>query len=158
MPRPPIGVLLAGGGSPIDLDGSFFAQLAIFFAAFLILKQLVFRPVMALFDAREAAMEGAKADAEKIEGQSDETRDHLEAKLQEVRLAAGADRDRLRSEAQALARKLGDSARRESVATMEAARQRLGQEAEQARTRSLAQVPQIANRIADQLLGKGGAA
>ena len=64
MPRPPIGVLLAGGGSPIDLDGSFFAQLAIFFAAFLILQHLVFRPVTALFDAREAAMEGAKADAE----------------------------------------------------------------------------------------------
>ena len=157
MPRPPIGVLLAGGGSPIDLDGSFFVQLAIFFAAFFILKQLVFRPVMDLFDAREAAMDGAKTDAEKIEADSDAKRDHLESELRRVRAAAGADRDRLRNEAQGLARELSESARREAAATVEAARERLGREAEQARTRALAQVPQLANDIAAQLLGKRAA-
>jgi F-type H+-transporting ATPase subunit b len=156
LPRPPIGVLLAGG-SPIDLDGSFFAQLAIFFVAFLILQHLVFRPVMQLFDARDGAMAGAKADADAMQRESEDKRIHLEAELQRVRQTAGADRERLRNEAQDLARKLADSARRESAATMEAARERLSREAEQARNRALAEAPQIAARIAERLLGRSAA-
>lgn len=153
MPRPPMGLLLSGG-SPIDLDGSFFVQLTIFFAAFLILQHLVFRPVLALLDARENAMAGAKAGADAMERESEGKRTHLESELQRVRQAASADRDRLRTEAQSLARKLAEAARRETAATMEAARERLGREAADVRARALAEAPALAARIAERLLGR----
>ena len=91
----PMGVLLAGG-SPIDLDGSFFVQLGIFFVAFLILRALVFKPVMELFDARTAAMSGSKELAEKMSGEADATREGFEAQLRSVRAKANEERDKKR--------------------------------------------------------------
>ena len=99
------GVLLSSG-SPIDLDGTFFLQVGIFFVAFFILKSLVFRPVVELFDARDAAMSGAKRDAETMNVDAEHKREHLETELRRVRQVSTEHRDRLRAEAQTLARKL----------------------------------------------------
>src|SRR5688500_3063399 len=66
----PMGVMLSGG-SPVDLDGSLFVQLGIFFIAFFILRSLVFRPVMELFDARTAAMEGSREEAKRLETEAE---------------------------------------------------------------------------------------
>src|SRR5215510_11102858 len=78
-----LGVLLAGG-SVIDLDASLFIQMAIFFTAFFILKGLVFRPVMTLFDARDKAIEGARAEAKQMETEALEKREHFESELRRV--------------------------------------------------------------------------
>src|SRR5947207_11831171 len=78
---------LRGGaqGSPIDLDGSFFIQLAIFFLAFLILRALVFRPVMDLFDARAKAIVGSREQAAHMEREAERERSQLESELRRVR-------------------------------------------------------------------------
>jgi F-type H+-transporting ATPase subunit b len=146
-------VFLAGG-SPIDLDGSFFFQLAVFFAAFFILKHLVFGPVLALFDARERAITGAKEDAETMTRDAEDKRTHLESELARVRHAATAQRDKLRTEAQDLARKLSDTARAETAQALASARAQLEREAKNARERSLAEVPDLARKIADKLLAR----
>lgn len=148
-----MGVLLSGG-SPIDLDGSFFVQLAIFFAAFFILKNLVFGPVMALFDAREHAIAGSKRESESMTHDADEKRVHLEAELNRVRQSANAQRDKLRTDAQELAHQLSETARAETAATLASARAQLDREAQDARQRSLAGVPDLARRIADRLLAR----
>jgi F-type H+-transporting ATPase subunit b len=147
-------VLLLSGGSPIDLDGSFFIQLAIFFTAFFILKGLVFRPVLDLFDAREQAMEGSRRQAAEMEQDADRKRDQLESELRSVRQKASEDRDRRRTEAQKLARELTDKARRENAATLSAAKAQLEVEGKDARTRALAEVSGLARQIAEKLLGR----
>jgi F-type H+-transporting ATPase subunit b len=148
-----MGIILSGG-SPIDLDGSFFFQLAIFFSAFFILKSLVFRPVMALFDAREQAIVGSKRESETMTRDADGKRTHLEGELNRVRQAANAQRDKLRTETQELARKVSESARIETAAALADARARLDREAQEARQRAGAQVPDLARRIADRLLAR----
>ena len=123
----PMGVLLSGG-SPIDLDGSFFV-------AFLILRSLVFKPVMELFDARDAAMSGSKELAEKMSGEADATRESFEAQLRNVRQKASEERDRKRGEAQQLARDLTSKARQHNTSQLTAAKARLDMEAREARTK-----------------------
>lgn len=149
----PMGVLLSGG-SPIDLDGSFFVQLAIFFVAFLILRSLVFKPVMELFDARDAAMSGSKELAEKMSGEADATRESFEAQLRNVRQKASEERDRKRGEAQQLARDLTSKARQHNTSQLTAAKARLDMEAREARTKAEAEVPELARQVSEKLLGR----
>jgi F-type H+-transporting ATPase subunit b len=149
----PFGVLLAGG-SPIDLDASFFIQLAIFFVAFFILRGLVFGPVMKLFDEREQAMQGSRKQAEQMEREADQTREKFEAELRRVRQQATEDRDKQRSQAQQLARELTEKARRENTATLSSAKAQLELEAKDARKRTIADVPALARQIAEKLLGR----
>ncbi len=148
----PLAVMLAE--SPIDLDASFFVQLAIFFTAFFILRSLVFRPVMGLFDAREQAMEGSRKQAEQMEREAEQTRASFEAELRRVRQQANEDRDKLRGQAQQLARELTEKARSEHSAMIVSAKVRLDREAGEARTNTQAELPQLARQIAEKLLGR----
>jgi F-type H+-transporting ATPase subunit b len=148
-----LGVLLSGG-SVIDLDGTVFVQIGIFFVAFFILKSLVFKPVMDLFDARDAATSGAKEEARRMEEEAAQKRAHFEGELRKVRSAAGEDREKLRAEAQKLARGLTDKAREEAIATQKSAKERLDQEGSGVRDRALADVPALARQIATKLLGR----
>jgi F-type H+-transporting ATPase subunit b len=149
----PLGVLLSGE-SPIDIDGSFFVQLGILFVAFLILRALVFQPVMRLFDAREQAMEGSRREAGELEQKAEQTRDHFEHELRRVRHQANENRERLRGDAQRLARELTETARRENNATLLSAKAQLEAEAKDARKRAEVEVPALARQITTRLLGR----
>ena len=149
----PMGVLLSGG-SPIDLDGSFVVQLAIFFFAFFMLRSLVFKPVMDLFDAREKAIDGSRTDADRMEKDADDKREHFEGELRKVREQASQDRERLRLDAQQLARDLTEKARRESAATLSSAKAQRDLEAKDAREKATSEVPELANKIAEKLLSR----
>ncbi|MGD8861475.1 MAG: ATP synthase F0 subunit B [Myxococcales bacterium] len=148
-----MGVLLSGG-SPIDLDGSFIVQMVIFFIAFFILRSLVFQPVMALFDARDAAMDGSREEAERMEHEADEKRAHFEGELRKMRDQANAEREKLRLDAQKLARDLTEKARRENTATLSSAKAQLDLEGKDAREKATAEVPSLARKIAEQLLSR----
>lgn len=148
-----VGVFLSGG-SVIDLDGSIFVQLGIFFTAFFILKSLVFKPVMELFDARAAATVGSKEEALRMEEDAAQKRAHFEGELRKVRAAASEDREKLRHEAQKLARELTDKARFEATAAQKSAKARLDQEAAGVRERAMHDVPGLAREIAGKLLGR----
>ncbi|HEY2736499.1 MAG TPA: ATP synthase F0 subunit B [Polyangiales bacterium] len=148
-----LGVLLAGG-SVIDLDATLFVQMAIFFVAFFVLKTLVFTPVLKLFDAREKATEGARADAKRMETEATEKREHFEAELRKVSAAANEDREKQRSEAQRLARQLTEQARSQAHDTQKAARDRLDVEASAVRKQALATVPGLVREITSKLLGR----
>jgi F-type H+-transporting ATPase subunit b len=149
----PLGVMLAGG-SPVDLDGTFFVQLGIFFVAFLILRSLVFKPVMGLFDLREQAMEGSRQRAQQLEAEADAKREHFENQLRSVRQKANEDRERLQAQAQQLARELTEKARRENVAALSSARAQLDLESKATRQKAHAEVSMLARQIAEKLLGR----
>jgi F-type H+-transporting ATPase subunit b len=149
----PLGVMLAGG-SPVDLDGSIFVQLGIFFVAFFILRSLVFKPVMELFDAREQAIAGSRSLAQSLESDADAKREHFESQLHSVRQQASEDRQRLQTQAEQLARELTEKARRESAAALSSAKAQLDLESKTTRQKAQAEVPAIARQIAEKLLGR----
>lgn len=148
-----LGVLLSGG-SVIDLDASIFIQMGIFFVAFFILKALVFNPTMQLFDAREQAIDGAKAEAKRMQDEAVAKREHFEGELRRVSAAANEERENARLEAQKLARQLTEQARSQALATQKAAKDRLDSQAAEVRKSALAQVPAIARELTSKLLGR----
>jgi F-type H+-transporting ATPase subunit b len=149
-----VGVLLSGSGSVIDLDATMFVQMGIFFCAFLILKFLVFNPVMDIFDARSKAIEGAMAEAQRMESDAAGKRAHFEGELRKVSSAASEERDKQRSEATKLARELTEQARQQAQQMQKAAKEKLDNDAAVTRARTLAEVPALAKQIAEKLLGR----
>ena len=87
-------------GSPIlDVDATFFIYFGVFWLLFFMLRSLVFQPTMALFDQREKAIDGAKAEARKLEKTAEEKLEAFEGEMAKVRAEVGVERDKMRAEA-----------------------------------------------------------
>ncbi|MEM6954555.1 MAG: ATP synthase F0 subunit B [Myxococcota bacterium] len=143
-------VLLSG--SLIDLDGTVFIQLGLFFLAFLILRPLVFGPVVRLIEARETATEGAVEEAEAMTSEAKAAEEEFEAEMRRVRLAAGEERDRLREEGKKLEATLLAKVRSETAKQLEEADAQLQKEGRQVRQAMEKEAPILARQIADTLL------
>lgn len=148
-----LGVLLSGG-SIIDLDGTVFVQLAMFFIAFFALYVLVFKPMVALLDARDLAIEGAKDEAKHLDAEVLEKQASFEAQLKRVQSTSGEERERLRAEGQELERKLLETVRVETTQLLNDAKAQLDSESAAARSELTAQRPELARIIASRVLGR----
>lgn len=146
--------VLLEGGSIIDLDGTVFVQLGIFWILFAILYFLVFKPMMRLFEARETAIDGARVEARELEKKAKASGTEFDDELRKLKLAAGEERDRLRAEGMHLERALLERVRTETQQTLESARKKLDHEASTVRADSKTTIPQLARDIATQLLGR----
>jgi F-type H+-transporting ATPase subunit b len=144
-------------GASIDLDGSLLIQAVVFFLAFFLLRALVFRPLVALFDAREAAIDGAKREAKEIEGDADAKLKAFEGEMKKVKVEAAAERDALRADAARLERELLTKARTEADTTYDSAMQTLRAEGDRIRAEMKPRVPALAKEIADKILGRNAA-
>lgn len=145
---------LLSGGSIIDLDGTVFVQLAMFTIAFVVLYALVFKPMVALLEAREEAIDGARDEAKRLEVEVKEKQASFENELRKVRGASGEERDRLRAQGQDLERKLLETVRAETQATLDTAKAQLDVEAQTARQRLDASRGDLAREIASKVLGR----
>lgn len=149
----PLSALLSGS-SIIDLDGTIFVQTGLFFLAYFLLYILIFKPVMALLDAREDAIDGSRAQARQLESDLDSAREDYEAQLKKVRSAANAERDRLKAEGQKTERAVLDKVKGETQGLLASANTRLDTEAATARKELSAAVPALASDIAGKILGR----
>jgi F-type H+-transporting ATPase subunit b len=110
--------------------------------------------LLQLFDAREQAIDGAKAEAKRMQEEAVQKREHFEAELRRVSASANEEREKGRTEAQRLARQLTEQARSQALTTQKAAKDRLDVQAAEVRKNALAQVPVIARELTSKLLGR----
>lgn len=146
--------LVSSGGSVIDLDPTFLIQIGIFFATLLVLQRLVFRPLIALFDAREAGIEGARQQAQLLSKDADSKADVYDEQLRKIRLQAGEERDRLRADGQRLERTLLEKVRDQTQQLVRDAEARLDKEQQMARKELQASTPRLAQQIASKVIQK----
>lgn len=149
--------LLLTGGAIIDLDGTIVFQLITFVAVFLVLRFTVFKPMLALFDAREKAIDGAKQVAKSLETEADAALKSFEATVKEAKIEAALERDRLRADGLRLERELVTKARLDADKTLAEATQQMTDEAGAVRAGMKAAVPALAGQIAEKLLGRKAA-
>ena len=147
-------VLLSGGESPIDLDGTFFIQLVVFLIAFLVLRQLVFKPMMSLFAAREAAIEGSRQEAREMETDAKVKAAAFEEEMRKVKSQVADERDKVRGEAMKTEREILEKTRTETQRTLQEAEKRLADEATRVRAEMKGQTAVLAKQIATRLLGR----
>ena len=148
-----LGALLSGG-SIIDLDGTVFVQLGMFFVAFLVLHALVFKPMVAVLEAREQAIDGAKEEAKHLEQEVKDKQATFEAELRKVRGTAGEERERLRAEGLELERKLLETVRAETTTLVRDAGERLQTEARRVRAELGQGQAELAREIASKVIGR----
>src|SRR5258708_26165541 len=100
------GLLFAGmsseGGVTLDFDMTFVLQMVIFAVFVIIMKPLLFEPLMKLFEERERRTEGAKVLARRMDERAGELLRRYETELDAVRRPPAEERDKMRADAQRL--------------------------------------------------------
>src|SRR5205823_3611492 len=124
------------------------AQMVIFAAFILIVKPLLFDPLMKLFEERERRTEGAKVLARRMDARAGELLRRYEAELDAVRRVAAEERDKLRAEAQRLEAQILAEARADAAKLVEAGKKKLEVERKTLQAELSARAPQIARDIA----------
>ena len=145
---------LLSEGSIIDLDGTIWIQLALFAVAFLVFRPLIFRPMVALFEARENAIEGSKLEALRLQDEASAESEEFEVEMRRIRLQAGEERDRLRNEGKRLERTVLDRVREETGKQLAEADAKLAKEASRLRAEIDQSVPVLARQIASKMLNR----
>ena len=143
-------------GSPIELDFNNIVvfQVVIFVFLIVVLKPLLFDPMLKIFALREERTEGARDAARELEEQAGELLTRYEAELTRVNQAAAAERDRLRTETTKLEAQILNEARTAAGKIVEEGRKRIETEVNAIRFDLGKQSERLASDIASRVLGR----
>src|SRR5690349_18845017 len=132
----------------IDIDGTVFIQLALFFIVALIGSRLLFRPYLKMRDERSAGIEGARDEATRLSAEAEARLSHYEKQIEGARAKAQEERRRVRTEAATTQRETTDAARAKAAKAFDDAKARVTQQTEAARKDLLPRANQVAQDIA----------
>lgn len=138
----------------LDVDATLLIYVGVFFVLFFLLRSLVFRPTMELFDERERAIDGARVEARQLEGEAESKLASFEEQMAKMRAEATAERERLRAEGTRLERTLIEKVRAETDRMVRDAEKHMAEEAARVRADIAARTPVLAREIAAKLLGR----
>jgi F-type H+-transporting ATPase subunit b len=131
------------GGVTLDFDNTVIFQAALFVVLLLVLKPLLFDPMLRIFALREERTEGARAEARALQEQAGELLTRQERELDRVAQIAAEERERINAETARLhaeilnqarqsAQKILDDGRRQIKSEVDQIAFRLGQESQKA--------------------------
>jgi F-type H+-transporting ATPase subunit b len=148
--------LFAMSGGPIDLDfnNTVVYQVVIFVFLIVVLKPLLFDPMLKVFGLREERTEGARDAARELDEQAGELLTRYEAELARVSRAAAEERDRSRAETSKLETQILNEAREASAKIVEEGRRRIDTEVNAIRFELGKQSERLASDIATRVLGR----
>ncbi len=147
-------LFLSGADVNVDFDLSFVAQIALFGLFIVVLKPVLFDPLLKVFEEREKRTDGTRGEARKMDEKAAALIQRFDAEIEKVRHAANAERDRLRSETLKLEAKILAEAKAESTAIIERGRANITAEVSKLRAELQASRPALAQEIAGKILGR----
>lgn len=149
-------MLLAAPGKAInvDIDSTFLVQLVLFVVLTLILKPVLFDPMLKLFEERERRIDGAKLQARKTDEQSAQALTKYETEMGKARTSANVDRDRIRAEGLKKEQEILASVRAATSKTIDDGKRAVQAEGERARAALKDQGPALARELATRVLGR----
>ncbi|MEO7108937.1 MAG: H(+)-transporting ATPase [Polyangiaceae bacterium] len=142
------------GAVNVDFDSTVIVQMVLFTILAVMLKPILFDPMLKLFAEREKRIEGAKLEARKTDDASAQALKKYEDAMAAARAAAGAEREKLRAEGQKAENEILTSVRASTAKTLENGRKQTGGEAAQVRTDLGPQVKILAADLATRALGR----
>lgn len=146
--------LFASGDIVVDFDLSFLAQCLLFTFFVVLLKPLIFDPLMKVFEEREKRTDGAKKEAQEMDKQAAELRARYEVERDKVAREAAREREELRAETARLEAQIMAEARAESARILEAGKAKIALEVDALRQELDRQTPALAAEIASRVLGR----
>jgi F-type H+-transporting ATPase subunit b len=143
-----------GGGVNLDFDMTFLLQMVIFAVFVMVMKPLLFDPLMKLFEERERRTEGARVLARRMDERAGELLRRYESELDQVRRAATEERDKIRAEAQKLEAQILAEARADAAKIVDEGKKKLEAERQAIRGELRSRAAEIARDIASRVLGR----
>lgn len=143
-----------GGGVSVDFDKTLFVQVGLFVVLWIVLKPLLFDPMLKLFEEREKKIEGTIADARKIDLQSADAKATYDEALTKARAAGALERDRLRAEGIKKENELLTAARVASQQKIDEGRTQSLKEVDAARSDLSKERQVLARDVAARVLGR----
>jgi F-type H+-transporting ATPase subunit b len=147
-------VLFASGAISVDFDLTFLAQVVLFSTFIVVLKPLLFDPLLRVFEERERRTEGAKLEAREMDEKAGELLTRYETELDKVRHEAGIEREKLRLEAAKIEARIMAEARAETGRILEEGKAKIASEVARMRQELVAAQPALASEIASTLVGR----
>ena len=144
----------SGGGVTVDFDKTLLVQVVLFVALWLILKPMLFDPMLKLFEEREKRIEGAIAEARQIDLKSVAAKTKYDDALTKARAEGATERDRLRGEGIKKENELLTAARVEAQAKLEAGRKQAQTELAKAKDELAGERAKLAKELAARVLGR----
>jgi F-type H+-transporting ATPase subunit b len=143
-----------GGGVILDLDKTVLVQMVLFMVLIVVLKPLLFDPLLRVFDQREQRTEGARAEARALQEQAGDLLRKYEKELERLRQVATEERERLRGEASKLEAQILSEAREASNKIVEEGRSRIEREIRAIEAELSARTDELARSMASGVLGR----
>jgi len=143
------------GGVPLDFDRTVLLQIVVFAVLIVVLKPLLFDPVLKVFALREERTEGARATARELQEKAGELLQRYEKELERVRQVAADERDLLRSETTKLEAEILNEAREATTRIVEDGRRKIAAEVNSIRIAVGAESEKVAQMIVERVVGQG---
>lgn len=149
-PRP----LLLSSAVNVDLDATFVMQLILFAAFAVVMKDLIFDPLLRVFEAREKMSVGAIGEAREMDEQAIKLKQDYDGRLEGVRKEAAVDRERIRSKVKRMEGELMNDARSAMQERLDSGMAKLDGEITSIRDDLESQRASLAADIASKVLGR----
>lgn len=150
----PLQLILSGSDVTVDFDLSVIAQIALFGLFIVVLKPVLFDPLLRLFEEREKLTEGSIGAARDLDAKANELLQKFDSEIEAVRREAAQERDRLRGETAKLEARMMDEAKADATRILTEGRAQIAQEVGALRRELEASRPAIAEQIASKMLGR----
>jgi F-type H+-transporting ATPase subunit b len=138
----------------VDFDATFIAQFILFTAFILVLRPLLFEPLLKVFAERARRTDGAREKARNMDAKAGELAQRYDAELDKVRVEANQERERLRREAKEAEAKIMAEARTDVARILEGGKARINAEVDQMKKDMAEAQPVHAADIASRILGR----
>ncbi|HLV65764.1 MAG TPA: ATP synthase F0 subunit B [Polyangiaceae bacterium] len=146
--------LVAVGGVTLDFDNTVILQALLFTALLLILKPLLFDPVLRVFSLREERTEGERKVARELQERAVELLERYERELGRVNEVATRERERLRAETAKLENEIMREAREATARIIEEGRRRIEAEVNAIRFDLARESQRASELIVQRVLGR----
>lgn len=148
------GPLLASGAVNLDLDPTIFMHMILFTAFTVLMKDLVFDPLMRVFEERERRTAGAIDEARAMDEDAIALKQEYEARLEGIRRDAASDREQQRTRVKKVEHELLEEARLATSKELTRGMDGLRQEVAAIRADLERQRAPLAADIASKVLGR----
>jgi F-type H+-transporting ATPase subunit b len=146
--------MFASGAIQLDLNVTAVAQFILFTAFVVLMKDLIFDPLIKVFEERERRTAGAIDDARDLDEKAIELKSKVDTRVEEVRREAASDRERARVKLKQVEGEMLGSARTAAAEKLSSGLGKVESEAAAIRKDLDAQRASLAADIASRVLGR----
>jgi F-type H+-transporting ATPase subunit b len=144
----------AAGGVNLDFDATLLVQVGFILILWLVLKPLLFDPMLKLFEEREKRIEGAIKKARKIDEESAEAKAQFDEAIAKASAEGAAERDKLTAESRRKENELLTKVRAETQKRIDEARVAMQKDVAATRTSLAPHANALAKDFAKRVLGR----